>query len=279
MSSELSPTDSSTERIASHPELPAGWRAVRWSNRRAQFGYGSHIEIEIEPRYRTKRAQRTRRPSAYRVRLRKRYYAYQLTGDATVLGSVDSFEAAEELAFEYMQEFVADRQEVAMETRRELEADPVMSRDAEETLITEAATEAAIDVAGYSDDLLVTDLRGLLESGDVDDVVLQAVVHRQGEAYDTVYLAEGHEAWGQAHRLREFYKEFDWLNEQKLATTLKVGELTMLMGVFEETRMLRYLASADEETLILIDPEHPIHVPPFERQVADIVAAKWGKEG
>jgi hypothetical protein len=150
-----------------------------------------------------------------------------------------------------------------------------MAAEAEETIISEAATEAAIDVAGYSDELLLNDLRGLLEADEASQAVLQAVVHRDGLEYDTVFVAEGFDEWSRGKKLREFYKQFDWLNEQKLATALAVGELTVMMGVFDETRMIRYLASKDQETLILIDPAHPLHVPPFERQVADIVEAKW----
>lgn len=239
------------------------------------FAYGSHIELEINARYRTKRAKRNRNPSTYRVLLRKRYYAHELVGKATPLGSAPTLNAATGIALEYMQAFTEDRREVAMETREELEADPVMADEVEEAIITEAATEATIEVAGYSDELLVNDLRGLLENGEEDAKILQAVVHQDGPEFDTVYVADGFEDWTREHRLREFYKQFDWLNEQKLSTTLAVGELTVLIGTFEETRMIRYIAGKDEETLILIEPDHPIHVPPFERQVADIVSAKW----
>jgi hypothetical protein len=241
----------------------------------AHYAYGSHIELEVKPRYLTKRAQRRRQPSQFRVELRKRFYAHQLTGDVTILGTTDTVEAAQDIAHDYMVEFVEDRREVAMETREELEADPVMSHDAEEAIITEAATEAAIEIAGYSDSLLVNDLSGLLENGEEAKSILQAVIHREGREYEVAYLADGFEGWGRNNKLREFYKQFDWLNEQKLATTLAVGELTVMIGVFDETRMVRYLASEDEETLILIDPTHPLHVPPFERQIADIISARW----
>lgn len=256
-------------------ELPAGWRGGRIGDNRATYAYGSHIEVEIEPRYLTKRAQQRRKPSQFRAHLRKRFYAHQLVGDATLLGTTDSFDAAEELAYDYMAEFVKDRHEVAMETREELEADPLMAQEAEEAIIIEAATEAAIEVAGYSDNLLVNDLCGLLEIGEEETTVLQAVVHRDGTKYDVVYVAEGYEEWTTDDKLREFYREFDWLNEQKLSSTLAVGELTLLIGTFEETRMVRCLASEEKETLFLLDPDYPLHIPPFERQVADIVSAKW----
>lgn len=256
------------------PELPAGWRTTHRGRFSVGFAYGSHIEIEINARRRPKAAKGKRKQSTYRVTLRKRYYAHELVGNATPLGSAPTLDDATDIAREYMQAFIEDRKEVAMETREELESDPVMANDAEEAIITEAATEAAISVAGYSDELLVADLRGLLENDD-GGTVLQAVVHQNGEEFDTVYVAEGYEAWTREHRLREFYKQFDWLNEEKLSTTLSVGELTVLIGVFDETRMIRYIASEDRETLILIEPNHPIHVPPFERQIADIASAKW----
>lgn len=256
-------------------ELPAGWRGGQIGDHRATYAYGSHIEINIEPRYRSKRSHRQRRPTQFRTQLRKRYYAHELVGKSTLLGTTEIFEDAVDLAYEYMEAFVEDRREVAMETREELEADPVMAPEAEETIITEAATEAAITVAGYSDDLLINDLSGLLENGDGSKQILQAVVHREGRSYDIVFIGDGYETWGESNKLREFYKQFDWLNEQKLSTTLEVGELTMMMGLFDDTRMIRYLASEDEETLILIEPNYPLHVPPFERQVADIISAKW----
>lgn len=174
-----------------------------------------------------------------------------------------------------MAAFVKDRKEIAMETRAELEADPVLAPEAEETIVTEAATEAAIEIAGYSDELLINDLRGLLESDDTEATILQAVIHQDGREFDVAYVAEEFEQWTRGHKLREFYKQFDWLNEQKLSTTLSIGRMSVLIGVFDETRIIRYIASEDEETLILIDPEHPVHIPPFERQVADIVSAKW----
>lgn len=270
------PGDETGETSQVEPaELPAGWRGGRRGDHRAAYAYGSHIEIDIEPRYLTKRSQQKRRPSRCRTLLRKRFYAHELVGKSTLLGTTESFDAAVDLAYEYMEAFVEDRREVAMETREALEADPVMAPDSEEAIITEAATEAAITVAGYSHDLLINDLSGLLENGDGNKQILQAVVHREGRTYDIVYLGDGFEAWGKSNKLREFYKQFDWLNEQKLSTTLEVGELTMMMGLFDETRMFRYLASENEETLILIEPSYPLHVPPFERQVSDIISAKW----
>lgn len=261
--------------MAAEAGLPAGWRIKHPGIQNAVFAYGSHIEVEIQARYHTKRAKRRREPSTYRVLLRKRYYAHQLTGDATLLGSGETFDAARAIAQDYMEAFVEDRKEVAMETREELESDPLLAPEAEETIITEAATEAAIEIAGYSDELLIGDLRGLLEADDQHATILQAVIHQDGRDFDIAYVAEGFEEWTQGHKLREFYKQFDWLNEQKLSTTLSIGRMSILIGVFDETRMVRYIASETEETLILIDPEHPLHVPPFERQIADIASAKW----
>lgn len=256
--------------------LPAGWRADRQGEIRARFGYGSHLIVEIEPRMNVSKANRNPSPSAFRVLLRKRFYGRGvMSNDANVLGTVDTFEAALDIAHRYMAEFVEDRGEVSMETREELEADPVMAAEAEETIITEAATEAAIEVAGYSDELLINDLRGLLENGHTDAAVLQAVVHQDGDQFEVVYVDDEFQEWTEGRRLRRFYKQFDWLNEQKLRTTLSVGKLELLIGVFDETRMVRYLAGRDRETLILIDPEYPLHVPPFERQIADIVSARW----
>jgi hypothetical protein len=263
---------------ASQPDLPHGWRGGPIGDRVANYAYGSHIELDIEPRYSTRSALRDGRPGRFRVLLRKRFYGPRVSAENTVVGTTATFDEAIDLAHAYMSEFVTDRREVAMETRAELESDPVMATEAEETIISEAATEAAIDVAGYSDELLINDLRGLLETGESGSSALQAVVHRDGRAYDTVFVAEGFEDWGRAERLRAFYKQFDWLDEQQLATTLAAGKLTLLMGVFDETRMIRYLASEDEETLILIDPRRPLHVPPFERQIADIVSAKWEQD-
>jgi hypothetical protein len=256
-------------------ELPAGWRIKHPGSQNVVFAYGSHIEVEIQQRFHTKRAQRRREPSTYRVLLRKRFYAHELTGDATILGKGETFDAALAIAQDYMEAFVEDRKEVAMETREELESDPVLAPEAEETIVTEAATEAAIEVAGYSDELLINDLRGLLETPDHNGTVLQAVIHHDGREFDVAYVDEGYEEWAQGHKLREFYKQFDWLNEQDLSTTLSVGRMSILIGVFDETRMVRYIASEDEETLILINPEHPLHIPPFGRQIADIVSAKW----
>lgn len=260
---------------AAESELPAGWRITRRGPALAGFAYGSHIEIDIDPRYHTKRAQRQRNPTTFRVLLRKRYYAHQLVGDATPLGAAPTMDEALKIARKYMRAFVEDRKEVAMETRQELESDPVMADDAEEAIITEAATEAAIEVAGYSDELLINDLRGLLENGDEDATILQSVVHRDAREFEVVYIADGYEQWGRNQRLREFYKQFEWLNNQKLSTTLSVGELNVLIGAFEKTRMIRYIADEDEESIILIQPDHPVHIPPFERQVADIVSEKW----
>lgn len=260
-------------------DLPAGWRVDQRDRIRARFGYGSHLIVEIEPRMRVSKANRSPTPSAYRVLLRKRFYGRGVARDADVLGTVDTFEAALDIAHDYMAEFVEDRREISMETREELEADPVMADEAEETIITEAATEAAIEVAGYSDELLINDLRGLLENSDEDAVVLQAIVHQDGDQFDVVYVDEAYQQWTEARRLRQFYKQFDWLDEQKLRTTLSVGKLELMIGVFDETRMVRYLAGQDRETLILIDPEYPLHVPPFERQVADIVSARWETDG
>lgn len=260
-------------------ELPAGWRVVRRDQIRARFGYGSHLVVEIEPRLRVTRSNRNPAPSAFRVLLRKRFHGRGVSSDANVLGTVDSFEAALDVAHRYMAEFVEDRREIAMETRAELEADPVMAAESEETIITEAATEAAISVAGYSDDLLINDLRGLLENGENEDAVLQAVVHQDGDQFEVVYVNDEYQEWTEGRRLRRFYKQFDWLDEQKLQSTLSIGKLELMIGVFEETRMVRYLASQDRETLILIDPEYPLHVPPFERQVADIISARWEPDG
>lgn len=267
----------SSERTTSHPppSLPAGWRVDFRGTSRARYGYGSHLYVEIEPRGRVSRSRRSFEPTSFRVLLQKRFYG-RVPGDVTVLGTVDSFDDAAELSRAYMVEFVDDRKDVAMETREGLEADPVMAPHAEEAIITEAATEATIEVAGYSDDLLVNELCGLIEStNEVDGVMLQAIVHRQETAYDVVYVAVDRAEWNEANRLEQFHKQFDWLNEQRLAATLGVGELTIMTATFEETRMLRYLASEDEETIILIHPDLPIHLPPFERQIADIVSAKW----
>lgn len=256
-------------------ELPAGWRVDHRDQIRARFGYGSHLIVEIQPRMLVSKANRNPTPSAFRILLRKRFHGRGVSSDANVLGTVDTFDAAFDIAHRYMAEFVEDRREVSMETREELEADPVMAAESEETIITEAATEAAIEVAGYSDELLINDLRGLLENSDEDAVVLQAIVHQDGDQFDVVYVDDEYQEWTEGRSLRRFYKQFDWLNEQKLRTTLSVGKLDLMIGVFDETRMVRYLAGQDRETLILIDPEHPLHVPPFERQVADIVSARW----
>lgn len=255
--------------------LPAGWRVDHRDEIRVTFGYGSHLVVEIEPRLRVTRSNRSPTPSAYRVLLRKRFYGRGVSSDADVLGTVDTFEAALDLAHAYMAEFVDDRREISMETREELEADPVMATEAEETIITEAATEAAIEVAGYSDELLINDLRGLLENGEDDATILQAVVHQDADQFEVVYVDDEHEEWTEGRSLRRFYKQFDWLNEQKLQASLSVGKLELMIGVFDETRMVRYLVGQDRETLILIDPEYPLHVPPFERQVTDIVSARW----
>lgn len=256
-------------------ELPAGWRIAHPGQENVVFAYGSHIEVEIQARYHTKRAQRKRQASTYRILLRKRFYAHELGGNVTLLGTTGTFEDARTIVQDYMEAFVNDRKEVAMETREELEADPVLAPEAEETIVTEAATEAAIEVAGYSDELLLNDLRGLLESNDQDMTVLQAVIHQEGREFEVAFVAEGYREWTRGHKLREFYRQFDWLNEGKLSTSLSVGRMSILIGVFDQTRMVRYIASEDEETLILIDPEYPLHVPPFERQIAHIVSARW----
>lgn len=241
------------------------------------YVYGKHIELDVQPRYLTRRSQREREPTQFRVLLRKRFYSHRVADKVTILRATDTFDDAVDHAHEYMAAFVMHRRTVAMETRKYLESDPVMAAKAEEVIITEAATSAAIHVAGYSDDLLLNDLQGLLEFPESTQLVLQAVVHRDGQEYDTVFVAEGFEAWGQGEQLQELYKEFDRLNEQKFATTLAIGELRIMMGVFDETRVIRYLASEDEETLIFIHPKRPLHVPPFERQIADLVDAKWNR--
>lgn len=261
--------------LANQATLPAGWRCTRRGQYTEGYAYGTHIKLDIDPRYLTKRAKRKRQPSQFRVELRKRYYAHQLIGDATPLGTTTSIESAREIAQQYMEAFVRDRQEVAMESRSALEADPVMAPEAEETIVTEAATGAAIEVAGYSDDLFVNEVQGLLENGASDSSILQAIIHREGREYDIAYVSQGYEGWSKGHRLREFYKQFEWLNDQKLSKTLSVGELKVMMGLFDRTRMVRYLASEDQESVILLDPEHPLHLPVFERQITDIVSAKW----
>lgn len=257
-------------------ELPSGWRAEHAGPRSAVYAYGSHIELEINPRYHSSIAREHKTPSVYQVRLRKRRHNRVITGAATILATPSSFSEARETAQQYMEEFVAERKETAMELRPELEADPVMAEEAEEAIVTEAATHASVTIAGYSDELFVNELRSLLEpDSDFSNTVLQAVIHRDHDEYDVVYVAEDSTHLSNPRSLRTFAQQFEWLNDQKLATVINAGALTVMIARFEETRLIRYLANEAQETLVLLAPDYPLHVPPFERQFADIISEKW----
>lgn len=251
-------------------ETPSQWTTDFRGDHSAEFRHERQgLSVKIEPRYRASASRKRARsgdPQSYRVKIVQDWFSKGIHGDRSMAAKAETWEEAETVATEFMNEFTREHTNQAPDeieaTHRSVEA----SEFAEQTLVSEAAVEALADATGYSDELLLDVLSTQTNGNHL------IVAHRHGS--DIVYAHGTPDDLPPNHSLTRIHGAFP-IDKTGLEA-LQMGPDRLVQTVqLSQYVIYRFVAGDMEETDVVLPLGTQVASPEFEISLWNVLEEKW----
>lgn len=251
-------------------ELPIGWKVEHGRKPSASIRNDEYeLSLKISPIYKSSASSgrgKAQSPKAFRVQIQQDWFSTGKYGDHTRGTKVEKWEDAVETAKRFMREFNDDRKEIPSKNIEAVHRSTGKGEEAEALLSVEAATEAMVDVAEYSDELLIDTIEAETNGQ------FRVVAHRNGNEIE--YLTGEDDDSLQTTPLEKVYATFpiDRLGINSIISDDQILVNTITISGFT---LYRFVLSDQNETNIILNEGTEVVEPIFTHSIKEIVKSKW----
>lgn len=246
---------------------PTGWTTEHIADRSARFRHKTTgVELSIRGVFQGSRERRHgRSPTHYVIQVHQGWLGRQRSDTQLPGAKVTVWEDALTTARTFMEEYSNNRARVPLSQAEAVHRSAETHETAEQILLTNVATEALADAAGYSDQLLIDVLSAATNNQ------YNGIVHRDGDAVDIV----GEDAdFPERPSLERVFATFP-VDESGVKHLLDMESPVTMVVHLDELMVYRFIFGTRRETAVLLPRGTQVPSPGFERTVANVLTRKW----